>query len=286
MGSYIYLHSNNSSLTIAIAMTIHFIIQCAITLAIATTASKVPNDVEPARTTINATLTSARMSVNDKEPGRIQFLDCYDSYQGGGNRFHVTDYIPSLRNYNWDNRISSCCFTGIWILYSEESYNGYNTNGASWWAYGVNSCMDVPTQFNNDASSLRFTGAPDDYMYDTLNLYFFDYFIGDEEFMYNDMPHLNYDNRARSVIVTGCNPWTLYQYDNYNGYAICVFPGDTSSCTPGYYTSSQALGSLAGQVSSARKGCYAQEKVYPVNFGDTVEGNNTAGFFSGQIGNY
>merc|ERR1712071_233909 len=160
---------------------------------------------------------TARRPVRDEEPGRVQVLDCYDNYQGSGAQFHADDYVPSLRNYGWDNRIGSCCFTGIWILYGEDDYNDYSTGAASWWAFGENNCMDVPSQFNNDASSLRFTGAPDDYLYDTLNIYFNDYFIGNEEFMYNDMPLLNYDNRARSIIVTGCSPWTLYRYDNYQG---------------------------------------------------------------------
>ena len=227
---------------------------------------------------------TARRPVRDEEPGRVQVLDCYDNYQGSGAQFHADDYVPSLRNYGWDNRIGSCCFTGIWILYGEDDYNEYSTGAASWWAFGENNCMDVPSQFNNDASSLRFTGAPDDYLYDTLNIYFNDYFIGNEEFMYNDMPLLNYDNRARSIIVTGCSPWTLYQYDNYNGNAMCVFPGDSSSCTPGYYTSYQSLGSLAGQVSSARKGCYAREKIFPLNYGPgKMEGNGTSGFFSRHL---
>eukprot|EP00092_Neocalanus_flemingeri_P015528 GFUD01016809.1.p1 GENE.GFUD01016809.1~~GFUD01016809.1.p1 ORF type:complete len:257 (-),score=51.80 GFUD01016809.1:84-854(-) len=226
---------------------------------------------------------AARRLAREETGERTQVADCYDNYQGSGAQFHATDYVPSLRSYNWDNRISSCCFTGIWILYGEEDYNEYSTGAASWWAFGVNSCMDVPSQFNNEASSLRFTGAPDDYLYDTLNIYFNDYFIGDEEFMYTDMPAVNYDNRARSVIVTGCSPWTLYQYVNYDGNAICVFPGDSLTCTPGYYTSSQSLGSLVGSVSSARKGCYAREKVFPVNYGVKLVGNGTSGFFSPDL---
>merc|ERR1712058_205430 len=54
---------------------------------------------------------------------------------------------------------------------------------------------NVPNGFSNKASSLRFTGAPDDWKYDTINLYFQEYFIGDEEFTYNDAPTLNYSTR-------------------------------------------------------------------------------------------
>merc|ERR1711915_736418 len=146
---------------------------------------------------------NVRNSAKDSEPGpRLQLADCYAYTQGQGASLHVSDYIPILRNYGWDNLISSCCFTGIWILYGEENYNRATANGAVWWAFGINNCIDVPNQFSNIASSIRFTGAPDDYLYDTLNLYFEEYFSGDEEFMYTNMPLLNYDNRAKSLVVT------------------------------------------------------------------------------------
>ena len=230
----------------------------------------------------NGASQSQRMTVGNfttRSKASAQLLTCYDYSGGGGDSVRATDYIPALRNYNFDNRISSCCFTGTWILYAEENYNGYATGASNWWAYGDNSCLDVPSQFDNVASSLRFTGAPDDWKYSTLNVYFNDYFIGDEEFTYNDMPQFNYDNRARSVIVTGCQPWTLYQYNNYQGRAMCVYPKDTSTCEPGLYPTGSSLGSLSGDVSSARKGCYAKEKVYPVNAGVKSTGNGSSGFF-------
>merc|ERR1711988_41061 len=129
-----------------------------------------------------------------RDKASSQTLTCYDYSGGGGDSVRAIDYIPALRTYNFDNRIGSCCFTGTWILYGEENYNSYNT------------------------------GAPDDWKYDTLNIYFNDYFIGDEEFAYNDLTQLNYDNRARSIVVTGCSGWTIYQYNNYQGRAMCVFP--------------------------------------------------------------
>ena len=212
--------------------------------------------------------------------GNSQFLDCYDYSGGSGNSVRAIDYIPALRTYNMDNKIGSCCFTGIWILYAEEDYNGYSTGASNWWASGDNYCLDVPAQFDNQASSLRFTGAPDDWKYDTLNIYFNDYFIGDEEFTYNDMPQLNYDNRAMSVIVTGCSPWTLYESDHYSGSAMCVFPSSSSACTPGLYPTSDSLSNLAGKVSSARKGCYAKRKVWPTNYGMKKEGKGASGLFN------
>merc|ERR1719481_1544312 len=212
------------------------------------------------------TINSTRSNVHSSNPRLLgrrlsatsQFLDCYDYTNLGGNYLRMTDYVPALGNYNFDNRIESCCFTGIWILFAEQNYNSYSTGASNWWAYGDNYCSDVPVQFANMASSIRFTGAPDDWKFGTLNLYFNDYFIGDEE--------------------------SMYQYDNYQGYAMCVFPGDTSSCTPGFYTTSNSLGSLSGQVSSARKGCYAKERVMPDNFGARTRSgaNGAQGFFPGQ----
>merc|ERR1712029_180918 len=183
-----------------------------------------------------------------------------------------------------DNRISHCCVTGIWLLYSETDYNGYDIGSSNWWVYGDNYCLDLPQPFTKVASSLRFTGAPDDWKYDTINFYFNDYFIGDEEFAYNDLTQLNYDNRARSIVVTGCSGWTIYQYNNYQGRAMCVFPSDSSQCTPGLYPTSASLGSLAMDLSSVRRGCYAKEKVYPVNHMGSMAigtrgGSGASGFF-------
>merc|ERR1712080_587072 len=151
------------------------------------------------------------------------------------------------------------------LLYDLDNYGAGSGNSMDWWAYGNNYCTNVPGAFINRASSVRFTGAPDDWNYDTINMYFNEYFIGDEEFTYNDTPLLNYDNRAQSIVVTGCRPWTIYEYDSYRGYAMCLYPESTSKCTPGFYSTRQSLGRLAGQVSSVRKGCYAKDKVLPDN---------------------
>merc|ERR1712013_383095 len=180
---------------------------------------------------------------------------CYDYSNSGGQRIRATDYIPALRTVNFDNRIGSCCLSGMWIL------------------YGENFCDNMPPQFDNDASSLRFVGDSDNWKYDTLNIYFNDFFIGDEEFTFSDMSQLNYDNRAMSVIVTGCSPWTLYESDHFEGSAMCVFPSSSTDCTPGLYPFAKALSDLGGKVSSARKGCYARRKVWPQNHHTRTEGN-------------
>ena len=47
---------------------------------------------------------------------------------------------------------------------------------------------------------------------------------------------------------------------------MCVFPANTGACwPPGFYSTAASLGSLAGQVSSARKGCFSQHSLLPEN---------------------
>merc|ERR1712055_821201 len=111
-------------------------------------------------------------------------MDCYDYNAAQGSRLRAIDYIPMLYDYNFDNIISYCCVTGIWLLYQDQNYNTGNAGGANLWAYGDRNCLQMPAGFDNQASSLRYTGAPDDWKADTLNLYLNDYFIGGEEYTY------------------------------------------------------------------------------------------------------
>jgi hypothetical protein len=204
-----------------------------------------------------------------------QYTDIYDYTHQGGTRVRLTDYTTSLRNLNFDNRVSSLCVTGIWLLYADENYNVNNVGGSNYWVYGDNYCTDVPSQFENQASSARFTGAPDAWKADTLNLYLNEYFIGGEEYTYVDVSNLKYNDQAKSVVVTGCSPWTLYESSNYYGRCMCVYPSSTSSCNPGFYTTESSLGTVARTISSARKGCYCNSKVYPDNY----ESAEQQGFF-------
>jgi len=194
-----------------------------------------------------------------------QVIDCYEFSNQGGNRLRAIDYISALRNYNFDNKIDSCCVTGIWLLYAEESYNSASTGSANWWVYGNNNCINVPQGFENKASSLRFTGAPDDWTASTINMYYNEYFIGDEEYSYNDVSSVLRDNAAKSVIVTGCQPWTVYDRRGYTGNCKCLYPENTSTCKPGFYSTESSLGYMARSISSARKGCYCSQASLPDN---------------------
>ncbi len=41
--------------------------------------------------------------------------------------FRLTHYTADFRQYNLDNKASSCCFSGVWILYDDYNYK-FNNN--------------------------------------------------------------------------------------------------------------------------------------------------------------
>merc|ERR1712107_490066 len=63
----------------------------------------------------NGVSQSQRMTVGNftsRSKAAAQLLTCYDYNNGGGDSVRATDYIPALRNYNFDNRISSAASPG------------------------------------------------------------------------------------------------------------------------------------------------------------------------------
>ena len=174
-------------------------------------------------------------------------LTCYDTGDDDEKKWlNATDYIQEV---GIDNTISSCKVSGIWILYNGNNYNG----PASFWIYGYNNLVTIPTEFENKVSSLRFPGAPDDWKATSLNIYNQENFMGEEEFTYEDIS--NFTIEAKSIIVTGCKPWTVYMESNYQGESKCIYPSDIKMCTPGLFPTVSSLKDVAGKVFSARRGC-------------------------------
>merc|ERR1712181_122808 len=198
-------------------------------------------------------LRAASGDANENEAFQ-QRLQCWDRTGQNGDSVIATDYMPYISYHNMDNKIESCVFNGIWILYGDEVYNGGNPLSHNWWAYGENYASDTPANFRNEASSLRYSGHPGDMYKDSINMYFNEYFMGDEEFAYQNSPVLNYDNRAQSIIVTGDQWRTIYEFANYEGYKAC----------------------LAHDISSVAVGCYAKDKFYPDSMNVTSRSANGA----------
>ena len=60
--------------------------------------------------------------------------------------------------------------------------------------------------------------------------------------------------------MTGSNPWTLYEEENYEGKAVCFNPGGTgpgeTDGSPGFY--GNKMEGMEKKVSSVRKGCFGK----------------------------
>jgi len=195
--------------------------------------------------------------------GSNQNLRCYDQPNESGYYVNIgTTAVPDLSRspYNFDNRAVSCRFNGIFFLY--DNYN-FNPNGnaavyAETWGDNYNVNLN---DFAYKASSVRLTGAPDGYKYDTFNTYQYEYYQGSEQYFYQDATYTKVDNFGKSIVVTGCNPWTVYDYTNYGGQGVCFYPADTHACSPGFFRNAQVMGGMQNRISSVRKGCFSNIKL-------------------------
>jgi len=187
---------------------------------------------------------------------KSQELDCYDNTPDHSVKLTFKENYQKLNNFQ--NIISYCSVTGIWILYENDFYNDAK-NGGVYWNKGDNLLFKMPDYMDNKASSLRYVGDQNDWKIDTLNLYLKDHFTGVVMYMHygrdGNIQQVE-NNQIWSIIVTGCKAWTLYEYANFQGSCKCVEPGSYDQCEPRFYQT-QDLGYMAGRVRSARyDGCF------------------------------
>ena len=83
--------------------------------------------------------------------GMDQRLDCYDSTNCQGIRVTIgTTPVPDLAYspYYFDNRIQSCLYNGIYILYDGPNFNKYNLGVSA--KYKSHKKVDFITKAFND----------------------------------------------------------------------------------------------------------------------------------------
>jgi len=199
-----------------------------------------------------------------------QHLRCYDRANQVGIAIDIGNQAVadlSRPPYYFDNRIASCTFNGIYFLYDDYNFNARHSAAVYAETWGDNYRVNL-NGFAGKASSVRLTGAPDGYKYDTFNTYAGSYYQGAEQYFYSDAPSVHIDNFGQSLVVTGCNPWTAYEYNNYSGHCACFYPADLMACSPGFFRTPQAMGGMAGRISSVRRGCYCYNNQV---FGESLE---------------
>ena len=62
----------------------------------------------------------------EKSKAEQQSATCYDYFGQQGQSCRITDYVPYLFSLGWDNKFSSCCFYGTWVMYGDSTYNENN----------------------------------------------------------------------------------------------------------------------------------------------------------------
>ncbi|CAB4067391.1 unnamed protein product [Lepeophtheirus salmonis] len=133
----------------------------------------------------------------------------------------IYSYEEDMQLIGFNNKAKSAIVNGIWLLYEETNFNRGKYNKMSH-PFGPG-------------------------------------FMGIEQYVYKDAPKLKYDNFGKSIIISGCKPWTLYEKANFGGKRICVYPASlTSPCKPGFFETPTAFGNFGNVVSSARLGCFSK----------------------------
>jgi len=194
-----------------------------------------------------------------------QKLECYDEPDCVGIKITIgRDPVSDLSQdpYFFDNRIQSCRYNGIYNLYDGINYNQDNLEGAVYGgAWGEGLCVDM-NDFSNKASSIRLVGAPNGWRYSTINFYEGQFYNGMEQYFFGDSGFFEHDNFGRSMIITGCSPWTIYESALYKGQSACFYPSDTELCYPSFFPDDKSMNGWANQISSVRLGCFSERKIY------------------------
>ncbi|QQP38749.1 Uncharacterized protein FKW44_019421, partial [Caligus rogercresseyi] len=101
-------------------------------------------------------------------------------------------------------------------MYEDPSFNRGQYNKQVSYAWGKNLKLKDLGKIGGKVSSIRYSG---DESFDTNSINFYEGagFMGIEQYFFKDAPSMDYDNFGKSIILTGCKPWTLYEKKNYSG---------------------------------------------------------------------
>ncbi|XP_042889470.1 uncharacterized protein LOC122264574 [Penaeus japonicus] len=205
---------------------------------------------------------------------------CYAEPNQHGEWFDFNDYVHELGTYDFDNTIESIRETGMWMYYDNINYN---TDQAGWvfWASGIDFCGNVPTQYANTASSLRYAGSPYSLDDETWTVYSGQSFTGHEHMGYKDASSLgSLGDQVSSIIIVGKSAWTFYDGTDFHGTnSVCLRPNfefDLDSqgrvLHVGIYPTPSDFHISDNNIESVRKGCWSERVV----LGTTVIANYTS----------
>jgi len=215
-----------------------------------------------------------------------QRLDCYDRDDCTGARITVRgNSVPNLAAYpyHFDNRIQSCKFNGIYILYDWRYYNHNDLKGKIYGEAWDAHCAPM-RGFMNQATSIRLVGSPSDWKDDSITFFEGEFYNGKDQSFFRDASSFSMNDFGRSMIITGCSKWTLYEHSHFNGQSACWQPRD--NCAPAFFRDEKLMKGWAQKVSSVRRGCYSDKTFYgePLLF-ERAANNSTIGSSGHVFGN-
>ena len=149
-----------------------------------------------------------------------QNLTLYDGTYLSGSSVTLKDYVPDM-GATISNRASSALYNGVWLLYD---YTNYDSSNGMFYFWGDDYRIDDYGlyNFNDKASSGKYSGDPINYRIDSINMYQTDGFGGVEQYYYTTTPLFAYDNMAASIITTGYGDWTIYENSDFTGRSFCL----------------------------------------------------------------
>jgi hypothetical protein len=113
----------------------------------------------------------------------------------------------------WLGHKAQCaCYNIIvrWFFYEGYKY-GEEDDGIVAWVWGEDFYYEF-AELDNAVSSVRYVGFVSDYLQDTVTIFSQEYFKSFELEITEDVPSIiEWDFYADSGVVTGFQPWTLYE---------------------------------------------------------------------------
>ncbi|MDK2412926.1 beta/gamma crystallin-related protein, partial [Aphanizomenon sp. 202] len=202
---------------------------------------------------------------------------CYADQNLYGEWYDFNEYVPNLGLYHFDNTIESIRETGVWMYYDHAEYNTYQS-GWVFWATGIDFSGNVPSQYANTATSLRYAGSPYSLNDETWTVYSGESFTGHEVMGNEDAASLGpLGDDVSSIIILGQSAWTFYDGRDFHGTnSVCLYPNfkfnddsEDRSLHVGLYPTPSHFQISDNNIESVRKGCWSKNVV----LGQTVSAN-------------
>ncbi|XP_047502383.1 gamma-crystallin N-like [Penaeus chinensis] len=215
---------------------------------------------------------------------------CWADQNQHGEWFDFNEFFHNLADIHFDNTIESVRETGMWMYYEHADYNTHQA-GLVFWASGIDFSGNVPAQYANMATSLRYAGSPYSLDDETWNVYSGEAFTGDALWGYEDAASLgSLGDDVSSIIIVGQSAWTFYDGRDFHGTnSVCLRPNfkfgrdsDGRSLHVGIFPTPAHFQISDNNIESVRKGCWSENVVY----GESVRTNSSSpsgacGFLNG-----